>query len=462
MTKLTIPGINLAMSASANTPPILPPTAFNTHIPPVTHRERVAWCFYDFANSGYTTVILTAIFNAYFVGVVAKDLDRFHPGSATLCWTLGMAVANALVLLSAPVLGAIADYSASKKKFLMTSTIGCVTFTALLALVGPGDIALGLGLVIVATVMFAAGENFIASFLPELATPETMGRLSSYGWAIGYVGGILTLGLCILYIQSMEASGATAADYVPGTNLIVAVIFALAALPTLLLLKERAQPNQRLSFSGYVNTGFKRVSETLHHARHYKDLFRFLGALTIYYCGINTVIVLAAVYAQQVMGFTTRDTLILILVVNVTAALGAFGFGQIQDRIGSKTSVALTLCVWVMAIVLAYAAHTETTFWIAANLIGIALGASQSAGRAMVGEFSPPSRSGEFFGLWGLASKLAAIIGPLTYGAVNFLFSGDHRLAILSTLLFFIVGLLVLMTVNEPRGKEAAKIDHWA
>ncbi|MBI3771331.1 MAG: MFS transporter [Gammaproteobacteria bacterium] len=449
------------MSIDSNAPPTVPPAVPNPNIPPATHRERVAWCFYDFANSGYTTVILTAIFNAYFVGVVAKNLDQIHPGSATLCWTLGMAAANALVLLSAPVLGAIADYSASKKKFLMASTIGCVIFTALLALVGPGDIALGLILVIVATVMFAAGENFIASFLPELATPETMGRLSGYGWTTGYLGGLLTLGLCILYIQSMEASGATAADYVPGTNLIVATIFALAALPTLLFLKERAQPNQRLKFSGYVRTGFTRVSETLHHARHYKDLFRFLGALTIYYCGINTVIVLAAVYAQEVMGFTTRDTLILILVVNVTAAAGAFGFGQIQDRIGSKTCIAITLCVWIAAIVLAYLAQSETQFWIAANLIGIALGASQSAGRAMVGEFSPPSRSGEFFGLWGLAGKLAAIIGPLTYGAVNFLFSGNHRLAILSTLLFFIMGLLVLMTVNEPRGREAAKIDRW-
>lgn len=457
MTKPTIPGINPAMSIDANPPPTASPAAFNPNIPPVTRRERVAWCFYDFANSGYTTVILTAIFNAYFVGVVAKGLDQYHPGSATLTWTLGLAAANVLVLLSAPVLGAIADYSASKKKFLAASTLGCVVFTALLALVGPGDIALGLILVILATVMFAAGENFIASFLPELATPETMGRLSGYGWTVGYLGGLLTLGLCILYIQSMEASGATAADYVPGTNLIVAAVFALAALPTLLLLKERAQPNRRLNFSEYVRTGFTRVSETLHHARHYKDLFRFLSALTIYYCGINTVVVLAAVYAQEVMGFTTRDTLILILVVNVTAAAGAFVFSQVQDRIGSKTSIALTLCIWIVAIVLAYAAHTATTFWIAANLIGIALGASQSAGRAMVGEFSPPSRSGEFFGLWGLAGKLAAIIGPLTYGSVNFLFSGNHRLAILSTLLFFILGLLMLMTVNEQRGKEAAK-----
>lgn len=437
------------------------PTTPTIAVAPPGRGEKLAWCFYDFANSGFTTVVLTAIFNAYFVGVVAADLDRSHPGSATLSWTLGMAVANALILLSAPVLGAIADYSASKKRFLAISTAGCVTFTALLALVGPGDIALGLILVIIATLMFSAGENFIASFLPELATPETMGRLSSYGWTIGYIGGLLTLGLCILYIQNAQATGASAADYVPGTNLIVAIIFALAALPTLLFLKERAIANQRLNFRGYVRVGFARVGETLRHARHYKDLFRFLGALTVYYCGINTVIVLAAVYAQEVMGFTTRDTLILILVVNVTAALGAFGFGRVQDRIGSKTCIALTLCVWIVAIFTAYLAQTETLFWTAANLIGIALGASQSAGRAMVGEFSPPSRSGEFFGLWGLAGKLAAIIGPLTYGSVNFIFNGNHRLAILSTLAFFIVGLLILLTVNEPRGKEAAKIDHW-
>mgnify|MGYP000669307167 CR=1 FL=1 len=152
--------------------------------PPASRRERFAWCMYDFANSGYTTVVLTAVFNAYFVGVVAASNSSSN-GSATLLWTIAMAIANFLVLLSAPVLGAIADHSAAKKPFLMVTTLGCIGFTALLALVGPGDIGLGMTLIVLATLMFAAGENLIAAFLPEIAEPEEMGRISGYGWAIG-------------------------------------------------------------------------------------------------------------------------------------------------------------------------------------------------------------------------------------------------------------------------------------
>lgn len=429
-----------------------------THPPPASRRERLAWCMYDFANSGYTTVVLTAVFNAYFVGVVAGDQDS---GNATLLWTIAMAVANGLVLLCAPVLGAIADYSAAKKRFLIASTLGCILFTALLSLIGPGDIIPGMVLVILATVMFAAGENFIAAFLPEIAPPQQMGRLSGYGWTIGYLGGLLTLGICIAYIQWAEAQGQSPQQYVPATNLIVAGVFLLAALPTLLWLRERAVAAKPQTLPGYISIGFERLHHTLKHAAQHRDLFRFLLTLTVYGAGINTVVVLAAVYAQQVMQFNTRDTLLLIMVVNVTAAAGAFIFGHLQDRIGSKTTLILTLIIWIMAIGITYGATSNPTFWLAANLIGLSLGASQSAGRALVGLFSPPRRSGEFFGLWGLAMRLAAIIGPLSYGSTIYLLQGDHRLAILSTLLFFIAGLLLLLTVNEKRGREAALADPW-
>jgi len=430
-------------------------------ITPASNRERFAWCMYDFANSGFTTVVLTAVFNAYFVGVVAADFNSHQNGHATLLWTIAMAIANGLVLICAPILGAIADYSAAKKRFLTITTLGCVLFTALLSLVGPGDIALGISLVILATIMFAAGENLIAAFLPEITTPERMGRLSGYGWGIGYIGGLLTLGLSIVYIDWAQAQGHSPQDFVPITNLIVAVIFILAALPTLLWLKERAVTGESSSPGSHIKKGFNRLRHTIKHARQHQDLFRFLLTLTTYHAGINTVIVLAAIYAQEVMQFTTKDTLLLIMLVNITAAIGALVFGQIQDRIGSKTSLILTLIIWIIAISITYSATETDIFWLAANLIGFALGASQSAGRAMVGQFSPPQRSGEFFGLWGMAIRLAAIIGPLTYGATIYLMQGNHRLAILSTLLFFILGLILLLTVNEKRGKQAALQDHW-
>lgn len=423
--------------------------------PPSRRRQQISWCLYDFANSGYTTVILTAIFNTYFVGVVAKPLEQTQPGAATLTWTIIMAIANGVVLLAAPLLGAIADHAGIKKRLLAMTTFGCIFFTAMLSLVGPSDIVPGALLVICATVMFAAGENLIAAFLPDICPPEHMGRLSGYGWGVGYLGGLATLGLCLAYVHWAQVQGQTAADYVPVTTLIVAALFFLAAIPALLWLQENPPLTMPAAPRGLARIGFLRLRDTLGHARRHTDLFRFLVTLTVYHCGINTVIVLAAIYAQQAMGFTTADTIVLILVVNVTAAIGALVFGQAQDRFGSKRTLAVTLMLWIVAILTAYASHDRATFWLAANLVGLAMGASQSAGRAMVGQFSPAERSGEFFGLWGLAVKLAAVIGPLSYGLVTVAANGDQRRAILSTLAFFILGLLLLATVNEQRGRAA-------
>ena len=413
---------------------------------------------YDFANSGYTTVVLTAVFNAYFVGVVAGT-GPDTKGVATLLWTVAMAITNLLVLLTAPVLGAIADQGAHKKYFLGLTTVGCVVFTAALAFVGAGDVVSGMLFVVLATLMFSSGENFIAAFLPEIANAKNMARISGYGWSLGYLGGLFVLGLCLAYIQWARAHGEGATQYVPVTMWITAVMFAVAALPTFAWLRERATPQPLPSNEGYMRVGFRRVRHTLAHARHYRDLFRFLITLAVYYCGINAVVVLAAIYAQEVMGFTMQENIFLILVVNVTAAAGAFGFGLIQDYLGSVRTLAITLVIWIVAMVMAYFIDSRAGFWVVANMVGIALGASQSAGRALVGQFSPPERSAEFFGLWGLAGKLAAVIGPLTYGLVTYASRGNHRLALLATAIFFVAGLMLLLTVDERRGRTAALIN---
>ncbi len=410
---------------------------------------------YDFANSGYTTVVLTAVFNAYFVGVVAAGAGT---GTDTFLWTLATSIANALVLLSAPVVGAMADHGAHKKRFLAISTVGCVLSTAALATVGAGDIALGMMLLVVSAFFFHTGEDLIAGFLPEIARPADMGRVSAYGWSLGYLGGLAVLGLCLGYIHLAGQRGVSAADAVPATLLITAAAFALAALPTFLWLRERARPQPLKRGQTILAAGWLRVRETMTHLRRHRDLFRFLIALALYYSGIYAVIVLAAVYAQKVMGFTTTDTLFLILVVNLTAAIGAFGFGLIQDRIGSQRTLVLTLMLWIVAVFMAWAADTRAMFWLAANLVGIAMGSSQSAGRAIVGLFSPRARTAEFFGLWGVAGKLAAVIGPPVYGLTVYLTRGDHRLALLSITVFFIAGLLVLLTVDEPRGRRASRL----
>jgi len=417
--------------------------------PGVRRAEVVSWAMYDFANSGYTTVVITAVFNAYFVAVVAGNAPW-----ATFAWTAALAVSYALIMITAPVIGAYADAHAAKKRLLLFTTVGCVVFTAGLALVGRGELAFGVALVILSNYFFGSGENLIAAFLPEISRGEAMGKVSGWGWSLGYCGGLVALGLCIVYVTYAQAQGATADEFVPVTMLITAALFAIASLPTFIFLRERAQPV--VGASDVMRSAFARLTDTLGHARRHTDLWRFLVCVVFYQAGIQTVVALAAVYAQEVMKFTTRDTLFLILVVNVTAAAGAFAFGLVQDRIGHVKTLVITLIGWLVAVVLAWMAETAAMFWVVANLVGVCMGSSQSAGRALVGYLSPPARTAEFFGLWGLAVKLSAILGPMTYGLVTWITLGNHRFAMLVTGMFFVAGIAILRGLDTARGRAAA------
>ena len=419
--------------------------------PGVRPREVIAWAMYDFANSGYTTVVITAIYNAYFVAVVAGRAPW-----ATLAWTLALAVSYALILATAPVLGAYADLRAAKKRLLAVSTAGCVLFTAALTLTGPGTLALAIVLVIASNFCFGTGENLVAAFLPEVAEGEALGKVSGWGWSLGYLGGLVALGLCLAYVGWAEDRGQGATEFVPVTTLITAVLFAAASLPTFLILRERARPQPLPPGTTLVAGAFARLAATLHHARRYRDLARFLVCIVFYQAGIQTVVTIAAIYAQETFGFTTRETIAMILVVNVTAAAGAFAFGHVQDRLGHVRTIAATLVLWIATALVAWAATGPGLFWVAANMAGLALGASQSAGRALVGYLSPEDRRAEFFGLWGFAVKLSAILGPVTYGLVNWLTAGDHRVAMLATSIFFVVGLALLAGIDVARGRQAA------
>jgi len=426
-------------------------------IGPPSARERAAWAFYDFANSGYTTVVLTTIYSAYFVAVVAAPVEAKYAGSATLLWTLSLALANLVVLIGGPVIGAIADHRASKKRFLLMSSVLCVISTAGLALVAPGMVFLAVGLLIVSAIAFAVGENLIAAFLPEIAGKDDMGRISGYGWSLGYFGGLLTLGTCLAYISWAEGNGATARDFVPVCLMITAVVFAITSAPTFLWLRERAIPSAVQVSGSYIQTGIQQVLETLRRAAQLPDLFRFLWCLTLFQAGVATVIVVAAIYAQEVMGFDSVQLITLIMVVNFTAALGAFAVGYAQDKWGSVRSLLFALSIWILAVVVTLTANSTADVWIAGNLMGLAMGATQAGGRALIGQLTPDARSAEIFGLWGLANRAAAIIGPLSYGLITGLSGGNYRLAMVSTLLFFIAGMGLLFTVNEARGKEAAQ-----
>ena len=416
--------------------------------PGVARREVWAWAMYDFANSGYTTVVLTAVFSAYFVSVVAGKAPW-----ATFAWTAALSVSYLIVMIAGPIVGAWADAHAAKKRLLVATTTLCVLGTLALATIGPGMVALAVLFIIVSNMAFSLGENLIAAFLPELSRPHALGRVSGWGWSLGYCGGLLALAVSLAWVMSASSRGSTSSEAVAGTMIITAVIFALASLPTFLFLRERARPATR----GEESHAFSRLLATAKDARRYRDLGLVFASGVCYQAGVATVIALAAIYAEEVMGFKTQDTILLILLVNVTAAIGAFGFGYAQDRIGKVMALRLTIVGWVAMTLIAFFSTTAGLFWVAANLAGLCMGSSQSAGRALVAYLSPTERSGEFFGLWGVATRLASILGPLTYGAVTWMTGGNHRLAILLTGAFFLVALVFLAFVDERRGRAAVE-----
>ncbi len=418
--------------------------------PPVKAREVWAWSMYDFANSGYTTVVITAIFNAYFVGVIAGGASW-----GTLLWTTCIAVSYALVMAIGPVLGQWADRHAAKKRLLLASTVACVITTSMLAPVaaqGQALIWLACLIFILSNLSYALGENFTGAFLPELAKSNHIARVSAYGWSLGYIGGLITLGVCLSIVTTQQAAGAPATVFVPMTLVATALIYALASVPTFVFLKERAVPGA----PGTQESVWRKLAQSLAQLKDYPDLRLFFYAALAYQAGLAVVISLASVYAEQALGFKMADTIKLLLVVNVSAAIGAFAFGFIQDRIGHKPTLIITLWMWIATVVIAYIWHTQAGFWVAANLAGLCLGASQSGGRALVGVMSPRPQLAEFYGLWGLVVRLAGIIGPMLYGLVTFLTAGNHRLALLITGLMFVIGLLLLRGVDVAAGEARA------
>lgn len=418
--------------------------------PGVRPREVLSWAGYDFANSGYTTVVLTAVFSAYFVGVVANGADW-----GARLWLVTLAASNAAVMLTMPMIGAYADLHARKQWLLRLSTVGCVAATAALAWAGKGDVALAVIAIVISNYFFQVGVSLIGAFLPELARPHALGKVSGWGWSFGYLGGLATLAACLAYVTWSRGRGGEAEDFVPVTMLITAGVFAVAALPTLLILRERAVPQSQGALNA-VRDSVSRLASTFKHMHLYRDFMRLLLCSAFYQSGVAVVIALAAIYAQEVMKFSFEQTILLILIVNITAAVGAFAFGYVQDQLGHKSALALTLLLWIAMTATASIATTATLFWVSANLAGLAMGSSQSAGRAMAGVFAPPTRLAEFYALWTLSVQVAAIVGPLTFSAVLYLTDNNYRLGMIITGGFFVIGLLLIATIDIERGRRAA------
>ncbi len=431
---------------------------------PVKKKEIFGWCCFDFANSAFTTVITTVVYAVYFQKVVAQDVP-----AASSWWGNAYALSQLVVILFSPLVGAIADLRARKKLFLMLTTIVCSLATASLYFVGPGEVPLALGLVMLATIAFSFSENICAGFLPEISTPETAGRISGYGWSFGYFGGLLSLVLAIVIINSGE--GRT-----PLTFVMTGAFFMLAALPTLLLLKERAVPKQLPPGESVLSAGWRENFASLKNLRNEKTLSFFFLALTLFTAGLVAVVNFASMFATKVLGMEQTEIIGLFVVLQLAGVAGAYGFGFIQDIKGPKYALVLSLLLWITVCVCAALCWSKVQFYGIGVMAGVAMGSLQSAGRAVISTFTPEGKSGEYFGFWGFFTKLAGVCGPPVFGLVaSFNWTGmwedagkpeigaladglSFRVAILVNALFFLAGLLVLLRLDLSKRNPEAKV----
>lgn len=413
------------------------------------------WTLFDLANTSYSIVVVTFLFAVYFKETIASGEPI-----GDLYWSIGTSTSMIIVAIISPILGAIADYSAGKKRFLLFFTMICIISTALLYFVGEGNIFWALLLFIIANIGFEAGLVFYDAFLPEITIPKNYGRVSGYGFAMGYVGSLASLAIVFPFIQK---------ELIRETFPVSALFFLVFAIPLFIFLKDSRKDVIRTE--SFAVIGFKRVFNTITHLRSYKNLAIFLLAYFFYIEGVNTVIYFSGNYASTTLGFTMGELIIFFIIVQTTAILGSVTFGIMADSFGQKKSIVLSLLIWVFTIVVAYMTSSPDTylvkmiaskfdydvgqiqkdsFYFVGLLAGSVMGATQSTSRSLMSKLTPPDRKTEFFGFYSFFGKSSAILGPLVFGIISFT-TGSQRVAILSIAVFFIIGLAILSRVKDPK-----------
>ncbi len=429
-------------------------------------KEIVGWAMFDFANQAYTLLIITVVFGDLFTRVIVGDRgDDYRLGN--LLWSVGLAISYLLVVLAGPLLGAIMDYTAAKKRFLFASYVLTIVATAALYLVSPGYILLAMLLLIVSNFAYAVGEAFIASFLPSLGPPEDQGKISGFGWALGYVGGLLAAGFTLVFLGEVSAENFERIRWV---GPFAAAFFLLAAIPTFLWVREPGVAQQLPDGQSYLSVGLARLADTVSGLLAFRDLALLMVSIFFAMAGIYIIITFSFIYGAQVIGWDPGVRNIMFIVVQISAAVGAIGFGFVQDRIGAKPTYMISLFMWILAITCIYATPQFTAFandrlalsWEAqyvflfvGSIAGASLGSSQSAGRALVGIFSPRDKAAEFFGFWGTSSKLAAVFGILGLGLLQAVVG--LQASILFCIVLFALAVATCLPLSQARGRRVAE-----
>lgn len=421
-----------------------------------------AWCMYDWANSAFATTILAAILPVYFASLVPEkgivvqwDSLNFRTTASAL-WAYGISFSLLLTAVTAPILGALADFSGFKKRFLFAFTYTGATLTSLLYFVQDGDYWLCLGLFMAANIGFAGSMTFYNAFLPEVAPEEKMDWVSGKGYAFGYIGGGLLLALHVLMITYHEGFG------IPDRSLSIRISLAsvgiwwgLFAIPLFLWVPEVRQLHNKPENFSYFSYGFSRLFNTLRSFRHYQDLLWFLAAFLVYNDGIQTVIAMAAIFGKTALGLDTGTLIGTLLLTQIIALPGALLFAKLAEHIQSKGAIIIALLLWIGIVTYAYFLKSALEFWILGGLVGLVLGGSQAISRSLYGQLIPRARPAEFFGFFTISAKFASIFGPLIFGLITDL-SQNPRNAIVSVILFFAVGMIMLSRVDVNRGRIKA------
>jgi len=429
----------------------MPQTSDHAVTPPVSKKEIVGWCMYDVADSAFTTVIVTAFYAPFFSKAIVGD-----PVLATAYWGRALSLTEVFVAVLAPILGAIADFAGSRKKFLAVCSTIIVLFTAALWFAGPGQAMLALTLFVIANIGFSGGGVFIDSFLPRISDESNAGRISGIKWALGYLSGLVITIICSFFAAGIDNPTPELVERGRLIPVVVAIYYGITVIPTFLFLRDRSTPQTLPPGESYLTVGFKQLRRTLSRIKHYREIVKLLIAFLIYNDGVVTVIGFATIYAVEVIGFSSTDIRNMFVALNVVAAVGAFSFGRLADKIGQKRTIYLSLVIWILAVFMAYASTGKVMFWVAATLIGIGMGSCQSVTRSLFALFTPRQNAAEFSGFLGVAGKALAFLGPLVFGELTRI-TGSQRPAVLAIAAFFVMGIVALSFVDEKAGKEAAK-----
>lgn len=404
-----------------------------------TRRTRFVWCLYDFGNSAYPTIVTTAVYALYFRRVIVPEGT-----SSDFYWGLANGLGAFFVVLAAPLLGALADRKRCKQRLLRLHVAVGVLTSAMLALTGAGDVGLACLLIIVSLYAFEAGNVFYNAFLPELAEEKDVPSLGARGWAFGYIGGLASLGVVLVMIQSDPANTRFC-------GIVVAAWWLVFGMPALLVLRDAPQ-------SG-APAPKRSLRQQLAAVRQDRELFRFLVALFFYMNAVNTIFVFAVIFTSESLSFSDSESIFLILMLNVVAAPGSLLFGYLAERLGTLRSIALSLFIWLFVVAASIAAASpglfevedaKTFFWGVAVIAALCIGATQATSRSYVGELAETGKSGEYFGVMAIAGRASAVLGPIVFGQVSAV-TGDQRWSLASVGAFFLIGLVLLMRCEARR-----------